>query len=485
MTKFSKYGIKEWVSLPKSQSIDSIAKKMKAKIAMLFLLTLLLVTCSSSTEKPNPVSTKDSNSLTVWWTKGFYPGEDEGIKKIVANWERESGMEAELTILSEDENVLRTQSSLETGNPPDIVYNRSVDVTLSPLYASEGKLADVSDVVQPMKNIYTKTALESVYLYNNVAKKRSYYAVPIQQQTNHIHYWEDILEDIGLSSSDIPSEWDAFWEFWQRAQNVAREKGYPEIYGLGLNLSAEASDTFYQMEQTLEAYNVRLLDENGKLLLDDPQVRQGAIAVITWLTDLYREGYIPPDAVDWEPPDNNVAFLNRKLLMVCNGTLSLPASQRQDADTYKKRMKTIEYPRKADGEPSKYQVSVKQVLTFSQSKHPEAAKDFLSYLIQPENLAEYLEGSAGRYFPVMPQLLAEPFWQDESDPHISAAAKQFREGATRPMYQALNPAYSQVLAENVWGHALERAIVDDRSPTEAADEAIARIKEIFAEWENS
>lgn len=482
---------KYWVPLPNSRSTNSIAKNMRTKIksnikiAILFLLTLLLVTCNTPTEQPKPVSTDENNSLTIWWTKGFYPEEDEAIKKIVASWEQQSGMKAELTILSEDENVLRTESSLETGNPPDIVYNRAVDATLSPRYASEGKLADVSDVIEPMKDIYSKTALQSVYFYNNVAKKRSYYAVPIQQQTNHIHYWEDILEDNGLSSSDIPSEWDAFWKFWQQAQNTARENGYPEIYGIGLSVSATANDTLQDLEHFLEAYDVRLLDENGKLLLDDPQVRERAIAAITWLTDLYRQGYIPPDAVNWAPPDNNVAFLNRNLLMVSNATLSIPASQRQDADIYKNRMKTIEFPRKPNGEPPKYLVSVKQVLTFTESKHPEAAKDFLSYLIQPENLGEYLEGSAGRYFPVMPQLLAQPFWQDESDPHISVAVKQFREGATRPMYQALNPAYSQVLAENVWGHALERVVVDDRSVAEAVDEAIARIKEIFAEWENS
>lgn len=459
--------------------------KNNLKIAILFLLTLLLVTCSVATEEPEIVSTNDNNRLTIWWTKGFYPEEDEAIKKIVANWEQKSGMETELIILSDDENLQRTQSSIEAGNPPDIVYNRTVEFALSPRYASEGKLGDVSEVIEPMKDIYGKTALKSVYLYNKVAQKRAYYAVPIQQQTIHIHYWEDMLEDLGLSSSDIPSEWDAFWQFWQQAQNTARENGNSEIYGVGLTLSPTSNDTFYQLEHVLEAYDVRLLDENGKLLTDDPQVRQKAIAALTWFSDLYEQKYIPPDAINWGDADNNVEFLNRKLLMVSNPTLSIPASQRQEAEIYQQRMKTTEFPREPDGEPAQYLVSVKQVLTFADSQHPEAAKDFLSYLIQPEILGEYLQSSGGRYFPVMPQLLAEPFWQNESDPHLSVAVKQFREGATRPMYQVLNAAYSQVLAENVWGHALERVVVDDRPVAEAVDEAIARIQEIFAEWENS
>jgi multiple sugar transport system substrate-binding protein len=43
-------------------------------------------------------------------------------------------------------------------------------------------------------------------------------------------------------------------------------------------------------------------------------------------------------------------------------------------------------------------------------------------------------------------------------------------------------AYSQVLAENIWGKALTKVTRDRRPPEQAADEAIARIREIFSEW---
>ena len=45
-----------------------------------------------------------------------------------------------------------------------------------------------------------------------------------------------------------------------------------------------------------------------------------------------------------------------------------------------------------------------------------------------------------------------------------------------------NPANSQVYAENVWGKALARTNVDKSSPEKAADEAIARVKTIVAQW---
>ena len=123
-------------------------------------------------------------------------------------------------------------------------------------------------------------------------------------------------------------------------------------------------------------------------------------------------------------------------------------------------------------------------MIFAAAKNQEAAKDFLSYLVQLENLGPYVKGAAGRYFPVMPQLWEDSFWQEPDDPHVSVAAKQFTKGSTRPIYQTLNPAYSLVQSENVWGKAIERVIVDGLSPEEAADEAINRINKIFAEWDH-
>ena len=48
---------------------------------------------------------------------------------------------------------------------------------------------------------------------------------------------------------------------------------------------------------------------------------------------------------------------------------------------------------------------------------------------------------------------------------------------------AVLPAYSQVLAENIWGRALTQVTAWGVDPERVADLAIARIKEIFQNWE--
>jgi len=453
-------------------------------LCLLFTLSLVLVTCSErSQDLSQEISTSNPQSpLTIWWTKGFYPEEDEALKNVIKAWEQQTGLTAKLTLFSDDENLKQTLNALETQNLPDIVYNRRLEFAVNPKAAWEGKVAEVSDIIEPIKTLYTPSALQSVHLYNHHTKKLGYYGVPIQQQTLHIHYWRDLLEEAGFQQSDIPKDWNNFWAFWQEVQTKLTEQGKSDIYGIGLTFSSESNDTFYEFEQTLAASGIQLINHQGQLLVNNPEVRQGIINSLAWYTQFYQQGYAPPDSIDWLPEDNNINFLNRRLLMTLNPTLSIPASQKTDPEVYAQQIVTIPFPNLPNNQPMPNFVSIKQVITFANSPHPQEAKSFLSFLAKPEILLNYLKGSAGRYFPVMPQLLSDPFWNNTNDPHLKVAAEQFR--SVSPLSSILFPPYSQIFAENVWGKAIEQVIVDGLSPEVATNAAIAEIQTIFAEWKN-
>lgn len=446
----------------------------------LFFLGLGLANCTNTSQPTSPPSVKTDDKFRIWWNEGYFPEETEAIRQLVAAWEKQSGLKAELTIYSEKDLARETNNAIDSGNLPDVLYSYSADFTLFPRLAWDGLLADVSDVIQPIKDIYSSSALAAVSYQNNAAKKRSYYAVPISQSTTHIHYWQDLLASAGLDKSAIPQEWDAFWKFWLEPQAALQQKGQKEVYGIGLPMSPAATDTFFQFEQFLEAYNVKLLEADGRLALDAPGVRQGVIAALKQYTDLYKAKEVPPQAVDWADPDNNVAFLSRTCVMTANPSLSIPASQRQDKETYNQRMVTLPWPSKPDGQSLRYLVAVKQAVIFEKSTHKDTAKSFLSYLVQPKNLVAYIKGSQGRFFPVMPQLLQDSFWTDPNDPHISVAVRQFKQ--TRPFYSVLNPAYTQVQSANVWGNVIKSITQGTRSLEQGADDALTQIKQIFSDW---
>lgn len=448
----------------------------------LCLSFLVAVVACQSPNSPTPQPPQSPTVLRIFWNQGFYAEEDQALQKAIANWEQQSHTKVELSLFSSDDILNQAVIALENNDPPDILFAHRADYTLQPRWALEGKLADVSDVVRSVEKQYSQTALDAANLYNKTTRQRSYYGVPIELQTIHVHYWRDLLEQINQKDADIPNDWQGFWQFWQRSQQQIRQQG-ESIYGLGLPLSPKASDTFFLFEQLLEAYNIELLDEQGKLRSNDPAVRQGLVTVLTWLTQLYSDGYVPKAALNWVDSDNNVTFLNHTALMTVNSSLSIPASQRADPKVYTQQLVTRPFPNKPNGSPMNYLVSVKQAVIFANSQNAIAAKDFLTYLIQPDRLNTYIEESLGRWFPVMPASLQNSFWKESQDPHISAGIKQFKQHPTRPFYHVLNPAYSQVQAENVWGSAMHRVVIDRQSPEVAVDEAIARIDQIFTDWE--
>ncbi|WP_019508807.1 ABC transporter substrate-binding protein [Pleurocapsa sp. PCC 7319] len=460
--------------------------KLVKYFTLAIAIFLLTVACNSDTQLQHTPGTKSrspnqENVLQIWWDKGYYPEEDEALRAVVSQWEQQTGNQVQLGFYTNDELSQKTQRAIQAGNPPDILMNDGGDRTIGSL-AWSGQLADVSEVIEPAKSLLDDTMLSSVSLYNNVAQKQGYYAVPIHVSIPHIFYWRDLLLKIGKNEQDIPQDWNGFWQFWQQAQIALQAKQKETIYGIGLPLCEAAVDTYEIFEQILEAYDVVTVDSNGNLQVDLPEIRQGIVNCLDWYAGFYLQGYVPPEAVRWLNPDNNRSLLNYQVAMTPNNSLSIPAALGRDSDEYKNKLVTAPYPNKPSGEPMKYIALVRQAIILADAPNQKLAKEFLSYLIQPEIIGDYLKAAGGRFFPVNNKSWSDPFWTDPSDPHISTAAQPFLNQQTRLSYTSLNPAYSLVLKEGIWGQALNRIAVDKISPEQAGDEAISQIKEIFAAW---
>lgn len=80
----------------------------------------------------------------------------------------------------------------------------------------------------------------------------------------------------------------------------------------------------------------------------------------------------------------------------------------------------------------------------------------------------------------MPAIAANEFWSNGKDPHIAVAITQFDN--TRSSYVLLNPAYSEVLAQNVWGEVIHAIATNQITPEKGADQAIKKITDIFSQW---
>ena len=418
--------------------------------------------------------------LSIAWEQGFYPEEDQAIKAIVAAYQQETGKAVELTLYPQDDLAPKVVSRVDAGEPPDLLMG--LGMSYLPNWALDDVVVDLSDVVGPIQDQFYPGVLANVRLRNDKTGETAYYAVPIGQFGHYIHVWKSLLEQAGIKLEDIPQQWDEFWAFWcDRVQPAVRQAtGREDFYGIGLPMSAKASDTLTGLDQFRDAYGVDYLSAAGQPTLDDPAVRDQVVKILADYTTVWAKKCTPPDAVDWTNIGNNQAFHDQRVAMTINSTLSITNALRaKRPDDYYQNTATIPWPQGPGGKAYGIETNFISVVVFKAAKNVEGAKDFLRYLLSEGRLGAYLEASLGRGLPTMPALLATPFWQDPKDPHRTAAVKQLGRPVA-PFYPNLNPKYGQVEAQAVWEKAVSRIAVDGLTPEQAADEAIVQVKEILA-----
>jgi len=202
--------------------------------------------------------------LTVWWVKGFYKSEDDALFAAIKKFEaKHPKIKIELSQYPVQDMIPKTVAALDSGSPPDVAYADVYDFQVTAKWAFEGKLEDVTSVLDPMRAKFEPNALSTTFLYNDQTKSRAYYAFPIKQQTMHVEYWLDMLTDAGFKESDIPTTWKEYWSFWcDKVQPAYRQKTGNRAFGIGQPLGVDSSDSFYSFLTFMDAYNVKLVDDN-------------------------------------------------------------------------------------------------------------------------------------------------------------------------------------------------------------------------------
>ena len=435
---------------------------------------------------PQRAAAKDK--LVVWWNKGYYKEEDEGMEKVAAAFAKENDVDMDLTFTIQDDLGPKIISALIANVVPDVAFCFFSDWQIAPKFAWDGKLLDVSDLINDLKPRYFESMLKTGWLFNKAENKWGYYSVPIESQALAIQYWKDLVKEAGLNPdpAKIPMTWNEHWGFWKDVQKRLRKKDpakYGKTYGIGMTESSRSTDTFYNFEQYLLAFHGEIISPDGKVVAGEAKNREALIKTLSFFSGIYKDGYVPPDALTWTDADNNVNFGNKTVIMTPNPSISIPAAAYfTNKDVYFNKMASILQPNSPiDGKGYPYLIAVKPIIIPKAAKNPNLAKKFIKYVLQPQHFAEYVKASHGRWFPAFKDVAADPFFNDPKDPHVYAATQQYKY-ATRPFYYSYNPAYSQVYTENVWGKAISRVAADKWSNEQAVDEAVTRIETIFKNW---
>jgi multiple sugar transport system substrate-binding protein len=438
----------------------------------------LAVAAAGSLARPF-IANAAASTATVWWTQGFVPEEDAAFKKLVSDYQKQSGNTIDFSLIPFAPLNQKTVSALTSGDVPDLI-DINTDV-LVPQNAWADKMVDVSDVVDTQKDAYHPTVYLATQYYNNVAKKRSIYIVPYKTAVVPFHIWNSLVEKAGFKLSDAPKTWDAFWDFFTPMQAKLRDSGMRNVYALGMQCTTTGPNDGNNLFNHFLIANGGngIVTKDGKVHLDDPQVKEAAIKAITSITKTYKDGYVPPGALSWNDADDNNAFHSKLFVMDFDGTISTEVAIKDQAE--RDQVTTMGLPLGNDGKPIPAQLGVAAAVIPKGAKNIDVAKDFMKYVIQPQVTNNYLNEGLGRFLPAVPSLVkSDPFWLGH--PQRKAYTTEGLLTETVPNYPVFNPGWAEVNAQQIWGSAEADVIRNGMDPKAATEAAFRKVEAIAAKY---
>ena len=295
------------------------------------------------------VANAAATTATAWWVQGFAQEEDVAFKKIVADYQKASGNAIDYTIIPYAPMRQKIVSAVTSGVVPDVIQNNPVEIIA--LYAWEDQLVDVTDVSRPRNRaIHRHRAADRLLLQQRrQAAQLLRRAVYLGVRPNHI--WRPLVEKAGYTMEDLPKTWDAFYDFFKDVQKKLSAQGMRHVYGLGFQMNTTGNDSNALFDYLMIAYGGQgIVSKDGRLHLDDPKVRAAVVAALRYPTTAYKEGYVPPGAINWNDADDNNAFHAKQIVMDLDGTISTEVAVDHNKQDYHDIV-TMGLPLNNDGKP--------------------------------------------------------------------------------------------------------------------------------------
>ncbi len=423
-----------------------------------------------------------ATTANVWWTQGFVREEDQAFKRIVDEYQKQSGNTIEYSLIPFAPLMQKIVSAITGGDVPDLISHDINDQVIVPQNAWDDKVVDVSDVIDTQKDLYHPTVYLATQYYNATTKKRGGYLIPFKMAVLPFHVWTPLVEKAGFKLSDAPKTWDAFWDFFKPMQAKLRDSGMRNVYSMGLQCTttgpADGNNMFHHF--LIANGGNGIVTKDGRAHLDDPKVKEAVVKSLTYITNAYKGGYVPSGALSWNDADDNNAFHSKLFVMDLDGTISTEVAIK-DKDE-RAQVTTMGLPNKNDGTPMTAELGVGGAFVPKGAKNITVGKEFMTYLIQPKVTNGFLKEGLGRWMPTMPSVVKnDPFWTD-GNPQVKAYVTEGLLSETVANYPVFNPGWAEVNAQQVWGSAEADIIRNGMSAEMAADKAFKKIETILAKY---
>ncbi|HYZ33097.1 MAG TPA: extracellular solute-binding protein [Crenalkalicoccus sp.] len=405
--------------------------------------------------EPPRLAVESGASLRILRPARFVEPDEVIFRENAQRFSQQFNVPVRVDFVSWEDLGAQTAVAANTGSGPDIVIGWG---EYPAIYAD--KLVEVSDLAEYLGRKYGGWMFQAEK-HGKRDRTANWISIPMGGSIGPIVYRGSAVREAGFES--IPSD---LGEFLRLCQALKRN-GKPAGFALG----NAVGDGNAFASWLIWAHGASLVDENGKVAISSPQT----LAALNYLKELYPT--FISGTLGWNDVSNNRAYAANELFLTGNG-ISLYYALKKDAATAAMAEDTEHalWPSGAAGSPP-MRVLILNGMVFRHSRFPNAAKEFIRFMMEAEQYDRWLTGCLGYWSHPLEAYGRSAVWS--SDPKLlvlrDAMGFRFWDGYKGPITQASG----SVTAEYILVQMCAAVASGQATPEAAVREAERRTRRYY------
>jgi multiple sugar transport system substrate-binding protein len=330
---------------------------------------------------------KGAKLRVLRWSR-FVQGDIDAYTVNVKKFTEKTGIEVRVDNEGWEDVRPKAAVAANTGAGPDIILSTNDDANLYP-----DKLLDVTDLAESLGKKYGGW-YPAVQAYLKPDGKK-WIGLGLGAAGSMMVYRTSMLKAAGFDS--FPKDTDGFLKMLQ----ALHAKNTPGGFALG-----NATGDGLWCNWLVWAFGGKLVDQNNKVVIDSAETAKA----LEYGKQMYAT--FIPGTLSWLDPNNNKAFLDGQISVTNNGISIYYAAKNSPEAKLKDIAQDIghaSFPVGPVGQPTESHLFFNQMV-MKYTKYPQAAKEFLRFMMEKEQFDAWLTGAAGYVAPPLAAYAASPVW---------------------------------------------------------------------------
>jgi multiple sugar transport system substrate-binding protein len=397
---------------------------------------------------------KGAKLRVLRWSR-FVQGDIDAYMVNVKKFTDKTGIEVRVDNEGWEDVRPKAAVAANTGAGPDIILSTNDDANLYP-----DKLLDVTDLAEYLGKKYGGwyPACEA-YLRPDGKK---WIGIALGAAGSYMVYRQSHLKAAGFET--FPKDTNGFLAMLK----ALKEKGTPGGMALG-NATGDGLWTNW----LIWSHGGQLVDTNNKVVIDSAET----IKALEYAKEMYAT--FIPGTLSWLDPNNNKAFLDSQISVTNNGiSIYYAAKNATDPKVHDLAadINHASFPIGPVGVPTESHLFFNQMV-MKYTKYPNAAKEFLRFMMEAEQFEPWLTGASGYIAQPLRAYEKAPIWTaDPKNAPYSGGVKNMRPaGYAGKLGYASAGAGADFIVVNMVAEAASGA----KTPKEAAERAQKRAERYY------